>query len=134
MIGFDEYSWSFHGYSGKLWHNKISTNYNQNTNNEKKENIINNKNIINNNNNINNNLVIPCIKKGDIVQIIITLNRNQGKCCIKYIINNNNLGIAFKTIDPPITIGLTLVGQKEKISLLETLYKPTKTEKTCSIL
>ena len=221
MFGFNEYSWGFHGYSGKLYHDKIQSDYYYNNNNngnnkrknsnnngqhthtraqtvditsgiaasnnnngnmlngldsiighnmenDRKENneFINNfrnppntnitntesDNILdrgdnnnhnhNNNNNTNNNnnnngktsAKCPVLKTGDIVTIKMKLNRNNNKFAVIYCINNIDYGIAWKTIDPPVTIGVTMVGRSEQISLLSCSYRPYKNDKSCVIL
>eukprot|EP00483_Globobulimina_turgida_P013681 UN13707 len=62
------------------------------------------------------------------------LNRNNGKFVVVYCINNIDYGIAWKGIDPPVTIGVTMVGRKEQITLLSCSYKPYKNDKSCVIL
>ena len=216
MFGFNEYSYGFHGYSGKLYHDKIQSDYyhNANNGNNKRKNsnntsshsmrerpghiprsqtvdlttgisgsgstlishtstatntgisglgslaglnlvdeskdddfmlnsnnsndndalIGNNSNNNNNNKKDGNNKKCPVLKSGDIVTIKMKLNRNNNKFAVIFNINNIDYGIAWKTIDPPVTIGITMVGRNEQISLLSCNYKPYKNDKSCVIL
>ena len=206
MFGFNEYSYSLHGYSGKLYHEKVASDYvfapnnvnnkrmdresakggtqkmtrsntvditagisggdsrlnlsattmdmlsvhgAHNMENDRKE----NKDFINNfreneeKSNLNQhqnqhdingmngqNKKLPVLQSGDIVTIKMKLNRNNGKFAAIYCINNVEYGVAWKAIDPPVTIGVTMVGRGEQISLLSCTYRPNKNDKSCVIL
>eukprot|EP00484_Ammonia_sp_Unknown_P017804 CAMPEP_0197044024 /NCGR_PEP_ID=MMETSP1384-20130603/20174_1 /TAXON_ID=29189 /ORGANISM="Ammonia sp." /LENGTH=751 /DNA_ID=CAMNT_0042475409 /DNA_START=25 /DNA_END=2280 /DNA_ORIENTATION=- len=227
MFGFNEYSYSFHGYSGKLYHDKVHTEYYFAASNEKKkrnnnpqpapipsisgieqtrrmdsshndniiddgsnnhlengnevennsgnvqnsENAEENRNgveeeeeeekkesaqqhLLNGNTNTNNNhnhsssnsnggkkkkgeaanKKVPVLQSGDIVTIKMKLNRNSGKFAVMFCINNVEYGTAWKTIDPPLTLGVTMVGRSEQITLLSCNYRPHKNDKSCVIL
>lgn len=77
---------------------------------------------------------LPVLQSGDIVTVKMRLNRNNGKFAVIYCINNVDYGVAWKAIDPPVTVGITMVGRSEQITLLSCTYRPHKNDKSCVIL
>merc|ERR1712113_109474 len=58
---------------------------------------------------------LPVLKSGDIVTLKMKLNRNNGKFAVIYAVNEIDYGVAWKGIDPPVTVGVTMVGRQEQI-------------------
>merc|ERR1712228_735570 len=188
MFGFSPYSYSFHGYSGKIYHDKMQSDYcfsSHNTSNAKKNkqaktashsrsntvditlssasnhnfgramhaSFDSSDHIRSNGNNEekeesedllvrkernkkqkNGTQKLPVLKSGDIVTLKMKLNRNNGKFAVIFAVNEIDYGVAWKSIDPPVTVGITMVGRQEQITLLSCNYKPNKNDKSCVIL
>jgi len=77
---------------------------------------------------------LPLLQSGDVVTVKMRLNRNNGKFAVIYCINDIDYGVAWKAIDPGFTVGITMVGRSEQITLVSCTYRPHKNDKSCVIL
>merc|ERR1719295_939679 len=77
---------------------------------------------------------LPLLQSGDVVTVKMRLNRNNGKFAVIYCINDIDYGVAWKAIDPGFTVGITMVGRSEQITLISCTYRPHKNDKSCVIL